>query len=94
MSTVTFAKVFTSSIRYVFLGFIVRFEFGELSKYYFIDPEWLNKVFSSLVSQGSIKDCVIPGFGKHVILYSAKCWWGKTGEITLLVYLESKTLAN
>ena len=49
----------------VFLGFIVRFEIGELSKYYFIDPEWLNKVFSSLVSRDNIADCGAPGHGKY-----------------------------
>ena len=51
-------------ILYSVSGFIVRFEFGELSKYYFIDPEWLNKVFSSLVSRQDLKDTVTPGFGK------------------------------
>ena len=35
-----------------------------LSKYYFIDPEWLNKVFSSLISGHDLRETVTPRFGK------------------------------
>jgi len=47
-----------------FSGFIVRFEFRQLTKHYFIDPEWLNTVFSLLVSPRSSKSLVQPGFGE------------------------------
>lgn len=46
------------------VGFVFRFEIGELSKYYFIDPEWLNKIFSSLVCPDKCKDFDAPGFSK------------------------------
>jgi len=50
----------------LFLGFIVRFEFGQLTKHYFIDPEWLNSVFSLLVAPRSSKSLVQPGFSKYI----------------------------
>jgi len=51
-------------------GFIVHFEFRQLSKYYFIDPEWLNSVLALLVSPSNCRNLVQqPGFGEEIIIY-------------------------
>ena len=51
---------------FTFSGFIVRFEFRQLSKHYFIDPEWLNSVFSLLVSPHNTRTLVQPGYGELI----------------------------
>ena len=49
----------------LFSGFIVRFEIRQLSKHFFIDPEWLNSVFALLISPKSVETLISPGFGKY-----------------------------